>query len=237
MQKNQWTENDSQVFIDYGDLFIPGRAIQIDIIQQLIGANGEPKKILDLGCGEGILLAAILEKYPDTKGYGLDASAKMLEKAAIRLNDKGKILHPISAKLEEADWRKGNFDAIMSSLAIHHLDSMDKQKLFKDLYSMLNPGGILAILDIIEPTRPVGFKVAAKFWDKAVEEKAIKRNNPKALEKFRNDHWNYHAYPDLDPIDQPSSLLDQLIWLKSAGYKNVDVFWMNAGHALFAGWK
>ena len=43
----------------------------------------------------------------------------------------------------------------------------------------------------------------------------------------------------LDPedIDKPSPLLTQLKWLEQAGFKAVDVFWMQAGHAIFGGWK
>ncbi len=46
-----------------------------------------------------------------------------------------------------------------------------------------------------------------------------------------------YRYPDVDDIDKPSRLLDQLKWLEQAGFADVDVFWMQAGHALFGGRK
>jgi hypothetical protein len=46
-----------------------------------------------------------------------------------------------------------------------------------------------------------------------------------------------YRYPDQDGIDKPSRLLDQLKWLEQAGFADVDVFWMQAGHALFGGQK
>jgi tRNA (cmo5U34)-methyltransferase len=46
-----------------------------------------------------------------------------------------------------------------------------------------------------------------------------------------------YRYPDVDGIDKPSHLLDQLKWLEQAGFAEVDVFWMQAGHALFGGRK
>ena len=42
---------------------------------------------------------------------------------------------------------------------------------------------------------------------------------------------------DADPIDKPSTLLEQLRWLEAAGFAAVDVFWMEAGHAIFGGVK
>ena len=51
---------------------------------------------------------------------------------------------------------------------------------------------------------------------------------------FAGEHWNYFRYDD--PFDKPSPLFDQLQWLASAGFSDVDCFWMNAGHALYGGY-
>ena len=54
---------------------------------------------------------------------------------------------------------------------------------------------------------------------------------------FEREQWNmYHTNP-VDDIDKPSTLFDQLGWLRAAGFAVVDVVWMRAGHAIFAGWK
>ena len=36
---------------------------------------------------------------------------------------------------------------------------------------------------------------------------------------------------------KPSPLYAQLKWLEQAGFEGIDVFWMQAGHAVFGGWK
>jgi hypothetical protein len=46
-----------------------------------------------------------------------------------------------------------------------------------------------------------------------------------------------YRYFDPDDIDKPSRLLDQLKWLEQAGFADVDVYWMLAGHAIFGGRK
>jgi hypothetical protein len=44
-----------------------------------------------------------------------------------------------------------------------------------------------------------------------------------------------YRYFDPDDIDRPSRLFDQLKWLERAGFVDVDVYWMQAGHAIFGG--
>ena len=40
-----------------------------------------------------------------------------------------------------------------------------------------------------------------------------------------------------DPTDRPSALFHHLVWLKHAGFADVDCLWMSAGHAVFGGFK
>ena len=54
---------------------------------------------------------------------------------------------------------------------------------------------------------------------------------------FVETGWNYYADPNPDPIDKPSPLLAQLKWLEGAGFIEVDVHWLLAGHAIFSGRK
>ncbi len=49
------------------------------------------------------------------------------------------------------------------------------------------------------------------------------------------ERWNIYDYPD--PVDKPSTLLEQLRWMEGAGFEGVDVFWARAGHALLGGYR
>ena len=64
-------------------------------------------------------------------------------------------------------------DAVVSSLAIHHLDGTEKQVLFKDVASILAPGGSFIIADLTEPMDRFGRKHAANIWDEAVRQRSI----------------------------------------------------------------
>jgi tRNA (cmo5U34)-methyltransferase len=125
---------------------------------------------------------------------------------------------------------------VVSSLTIHHLDGAEKQQLFQDMARLLEPGGVLLIADVIAPASRAGAELAAKAWDAAVRRRALEIDgNLDALAYFEREQWNMYRYPDVDDIDKPSRLLDQLKWLEQAGFTDVDVFWMQAGHALFGG--
>jgi tRNA (cmo5U34)-methyltransferase len=61
---------------------IPLAQEQISIMLSILASRGEPvKRFLDLGCGDGILGAAVLERYPDSHGVLADFSEPMLAQA------------------------------------------------------------------------------------------------------------------------------------------------------------
>jgi tRNA (cmo5U34)-methyltransferase len=104
--------------------------------------------------------------------------------------------------------------------------------------SALKPGGVLVIADLIKPADAAGVEAAARAWDDSARRQALARDgNLAAYERFVASNWNYYRDPDPDPIDQPDTLRDQLAWLREAGLEAVDVYWMQAGHAVFGGRK
>ena len=237
---SQWGEENSQDFIDYGKYFVPDREIQINGICEVIPPPLEPAYILDLCCGEGLLTRALLDKFPESHVYGLDGSPKMIAHIAKALITYGERFKARQFDLVASDWREFSFPvhAVVSSLAIHHLDGIEKQVLFKDIASILTPGGSFIIADITEPMDQFGKGLAADAWDEAVRQRSLDLDgNLRGYEQFYELGWNHYAQsePDPDSIDKPSSLFDQLKWLEQAGFTDVDVFWMKAGHAIFGG--
>jgi tRNA (cmo5U34)-methyltransferase len=236
--EDRWGEDASQVFIDYGRYFVPERETQIGVICDLIPAVSEPFRVLELCCGEGLLAGAILGRYPDSSVYGYDGSAEMLGQARKKLAAYGERFVTRHFDLFEREWRRPDWSprAVVSSLAIHHLDGEQKAALYQDIYAMLEPGGAFIIADIIEPVNGAAKRTAAEAWDTAVRQRAHALDgHDKVYDYFVESGWNYYRYPD--PIDKPSPLLAQLKWLEKAGFGEVDVFWLQAGHAVFGGWK
>ena len=236
----RWTENDSRHFIDYGAWFVPERETQIDTVCGVIPPAPDGAVIVDVCCGEGLLSGALARRFPRAEVHALDGSQKMLASARRRLEAAGAAHRVAVIDLARRDWRAFDMPvhAFVSSLAVHHLDGPAKARLFRDLTAALAPGGVLVICDLVEAQRETGRELWKRHWDDGVRERSLALDgDERMLEFFRNDGWNYYADPDADPIDTPSTLFDQLLWMAHAGLTGIDVHWLRAGHAIFSGIK
>jgi SAM-dependent methyltransferase len=140
--------------------------------------------------------------------------------------------------LFSGDWQPhlDGADCVLSSLCLHHLDDWGKQALFAAVGRRLSPRGVFLIADLVAPRRPEASELFAATWDRATLEQSLAQTgSPELYEKFRQAHWNYYRFPD--PFDKPSAMFDQLLWLKEAGFAVVDCFWLQAGHAIYGGYK
>ena len=236
-----WSEDTSASFITYGRFFNPERARQFDVIGDLVGAvvggEGSPL-IVELCCGAGDLAAFLLGKFPAARYLALDGSPTMLAEAARQCAPFQGRLTTQRFDLGSSEWRRllEQPHAIVSSLAVHHLDGDGKRTLFRDLYGMLAPGGAFVLADIMRPTSEAGFEIAAEAYERAVAMRSLEeRGDLSMLEKLRELRWNYFRYPDDDSIDQPSTIREHLEWMEEAGFRGVDLHWAMAGHAIVSG--
>jgi tRNA (cmo5U34)-methyltransferase len=210
--------------------------IMVDLLKGL----PQVETVLELCCGEGMLAELLLDEFAGLSYLGLDGSLLMLEKAGQRLLRFGHRARLSKAELADRSWRQLEkpVQAVVTSLAIHHLDGEGKQGLFKDIYAMLLPGGAFIIADIVEPATSIGRNIAADALDEVVRQRSLELDgNTEALDFFLGEGWNNFRFFDPDDIDHPSLLFDQLKWLEQAGFGDIDVHFFQAGHALFSGWK
>src|SRR5262249_42790110 len=107
---------------------VPEREVQIALICDLIPATDQSFEIVELCCGEGLLAGALLARFPGCVVRGLDGSAAMLQRAQERLAEYGERFRPQQFDLASHAWRAGVrlARAVVSSLAIHHLDAAQK---------------------------------------------------------------------------------------------------------------
>ncbi len=77
----------------------------------------------------------------------------------------------------------------------------------------------------------------ARAWDADVERQSTELSGSSAAwEFFRDDHWNIYTWPDPE-MDIPSPLVDQIDWLRQAGFTRIDIPWARAGHTLIAAYR
>jgi tRNA (cmo5U34)-methyltransferase len=235
-----WDEDNSRQFIDYGRYFVPERERQIALIGDLIPSPPDGALLVELCSGEGLLSRALLERFAGCRMLALDGSAEMRERTRETCGAAAERLTVAGFELAARDWRRFAEapHAIVSSLAIHHLDGAEKRALFRDLAAALAPGGVLVIADIVRPPDARGLAAAAQQWDETVRARALALDGDlRAFTEFQRLNWNYFRDPDGDQIDKPSSLAEQLGWMAEAGFTGVDCHWLLAGHAIFSGRK
>ncbi|MGA3110616.1 MAG: class I SAM-dependent methyltransferase [Candidatus Bathyarchaeia archaeon] len=172
---------------------------------------GHTKRILDLGTGDGRLMSLVKLNRPRAEGVALDFSEPMLERATERFTKetnvtvfKHDLRRPLPAK------QLGCFDAIVSSLAIHHLEHPRKRQLYKEVFSMLNPKGVFCNLD----------RVASSTEN--VHVKFLKFSGVPRTE---------------DPSNRLLDVETQLKWLRQIGFTDVDCYWKWMEMALMMGFK
>ncbi len=113
------------------------------------------ERVLDLGCGDGRLLALVLEARPGATGVGLDVSPTMLDAARSRFAGSG--VEVEAWDLADPLPDLGTFDAVVSSFAIHHCEHDRKRMLYAEVRDRLRPGGLFANLEhVASPTERLG---------------------------------------------------------------------------------
>jgi len=238
--QSKWDEDTSRRFLDYGKYFVPQREKQMRILVDLLKGVPGQSTILELCCGDGLLAELILSQLPGAYVVGMDGSPMMLSKASERLDHYPGRYELKEFNLADLSWRRLSqpVQAVVSMLAIHHLDGAGKQALFQDMHSMLSPEGVFIVADMVEPASQPGKEVAADAWDEVVRQRSFELDgDTSGLDVFRHEGWNTYRYLDPDDIDHPSPLFNQLKWLEQAGFVNIDLHFFQAGHALFSGWK
>jgi tRNA (cmo5U34)-methyltransferase len=234
-----WSESDSDLYGRLAPVAVPARAEQMAALLTLLPFRPQESfRAVEIGCGQGLLSYALLDCFPRARLTALDGSAAMRSQAQVRLVPFGRRAVVRTFRLAEADWLPSTdgTGAVLSSLCLHHLTGPQKQALFSSLFARLAPGGALLIADLVQPQRPQARELFAATWDRLAHLQSIAETGSSELfEQFREAEWNYYSFDD--PVDTPSPLAHQLQWLREAGFQEVDCFWLQAGHAIYGGYK
>jgi SAM-dependent methyltransferase len=164
--------------------------------------------VLDLGTGDGYMLAALRKAGCCADAVGIDCSQPLLAAAARRFDGDAPVRlieHDLAQALPSG---LGTFDVVISALAIHHLDDARKRELYAEAFALLEPGGVFCNVDIVaSPTS----------------------------ELHRRSQAAFNLTPDDEEDDRPAPLEPQLGWLRAAGFANVDCYWKLLELAVIAG--
>ncbi len=166
------------------------------------------ERILDLGTGDGRAIAGVLGRCPGARCVGVDRSPLMLATARERFAGESRV-ELLEHDLARALPPLGRFDAVISAMAIHHLEHDRKRTLYGECFALLEPGGTFANLEHV------------------------------ASPSVRLHHAFFAAIDEPLEFEDPSDrLLDvetQLQMLRACGFEDVDCHWKWLELALMAG--
>jgi ubiquinone/menaquinone biosynthesis C-methylase UbiE len=108
-------------------------------------ADGQ--RVLEIGSGTGNLTLRAKRASPGAELVGVDPDPLALARAQRKLHGERGIRfdHGYAQKLPYAD---GEFDRVLSSLMLHHLDSDAKAAALAEAFRVLRPGGRLHLVDV-----------------------------------------------------------------------------------------
>jgi SAM-dependent methyltransferase len=164
-------------------------------------------RVLDLGTGDGRLLARFRDRKPGAAGVAVDFSPTMLAAARRRFAnapDVDVVEHDLDSPLPDL----GRFDAVISGFAIHHCPHERKRALYGEVFACLAPGGLFANLDHVAS----------------------------ATDELHRQFMAAMQAPE-DPSNKLLDVETQLGWLRLIGFGDVDCLWKWRELALLVGRK
>ena len=218
-----------------------GTDAQIETVSRLIReVPREQLVVLDLGCGDGFWLQAVMQAFPVSRAVALDGSPAMLERAEIRFEDLGlfsDLVQYVEADFNNPAWRSAlpvnRYDVVISGFAIHHSEDGIKKTLYEDIFYLLDSGGVFINVEHIASATPLGEALFEDAYAETVARFRQANGEEVSLDEVRAE---IRTRPDkaanrLTPLDI------QIKWLREIGYRDVDCYWKQYELAVLAGYR
>lgn len=133
----------------YDAVAVLQREVGSRMLERLDYVKIEPRRVLDVGCGTGISLTALSERYPKSKVIGVDASEAMLRTGRMQRSGLRWLLPflrsgrsaLVSADALALPFKAGSLGLVWSNLLLHWLD--DPLQAFREMLRALDVGGLL----------------------------------------------------------------------------------------------
>lgn len=168
------------------------------------------RRVLDLGAGDGRLLALVRLDRSVALGIAADLSPTMLEAARVRFAGDVDV-EVVSYDLDSPLPDFGSLDVVVSSFAIHHCSHARKRELYSEIFEALEPGGVFYNLEHVA-------SASAALHDEFLAALGITAEQE-------------------DQSNQLLAVEPQLVWLREIGFDHVDCHWKWRELALFGGVK
>ncbi|KEF41664.1 MAG: hypothetical protein ER33_10345 [Cyanobium sp. CACIAM 14] len=232
------SEELSRAFLDGVRGAIPAADLQLALIARITELWAPAAvRVLDLGCGDGILGTFLLSRLPSARALLLDFSEPMLEAARANLRDQPRAI-VARADFGAPQWRDvarpaGPFDLVVSGFAIHHQPDGRKRELYAEILDLLAPGGVFLNLEHVASASPAGETLFDAFFIDHLHAFHARRDPSAERETVASTYYNRADKTEnlLAPVEL------QCRWLREIGFADVDCFFKLFELALFGGRK
>lgn len=200
---------------------VPHYLAQHEIIASLLPDDDRGCRVLDLGCGNGVLSELVFQKLPRSRIVGFDLTESMLAAYEKKLAAyRGKFT------LKAGDFRTDpigtGYDIILAGLSLQHLTGAERRAFYRQLFAALNHGGLLVARDIIVDEDNEVATYQTLLWKKFM---SAQGEDP--------EFWHARHLAK----DHPVTLADHFQWLKEAGFTKVGCYWRLYNFAVTAAEK
>jgi len=233
-------------------LHVPDRAQRFDaMLDWLVAAEGRSPRCLDLGCGTGAITERIVRRFPRAHVVAIDWDPVTRRLGEVGLRKYRGRIRWVDADLRSRDWTDriptGRFDAALSSTALHWLREPELARLYRDLYRLLRPGGIVLNADRLSydrsarrlraveralpdrtvrrgPGRPPKVRTWDEWWTAIARERPLRKEVALHQVRFPTAH-----------TDQPTpDLPGHVRLLRAAGFSEVEIVYARGASRILA---
>ena len=191
-------------------------------------AEQEAFTFLDLGAGTGAASRAILARYPRSSAILADFSVQMMGAGEREMQPFAGRYRYVEFDMSGGEWPAAipaGLDAVVTSMCVHHLPDERKQSLFAEIFGRLVPGGWYLNYDPVAAEDPVVEATWERVNDHYDPEAAGRRQKRTPAEQARWDNHLRYVVP----------LSRQLQYLRSAGFRGIDVYWKQLENVIYGG--
>jgi len=227
--------------------YLVRRKERFEIMSRLVReTQGADCRVLDLGCGPGSLMAALLQAMPSAQIIGLDVDPTLLVLAEKRFAGHGPHVRLIQGDLRDPGWLgllDGPVNAVVSATSLHWLSSDTLAATYSLVARVLSQGGLFLNADHVGSESPL----IQELWDtrRFSVLKSKMRDGVDDWKGFWSDYLGHlgprarqsreTALGEWEGVESGLPLSWHFERLRESGFTSVDCFWRRDGDAIYGG--
>ncbi len=217
----------AELYSQRDPVWLPEFRRMFSLIPQLLRPFLEQSgTFLDIGAGTGNLSRSVLEVFPHAHAVLMDFSANMLSAVPRVLAAFPDHFKTIAADFIDADFGNEQYEAVISSFAIHHCrGEQEYGRIYQKAFQALHHNGIFVCCDVVAGASQALSELNETGWREFLSAQGMEAAE---VERILS---NYHVE------DSPISLPAHLSLMKQAGFEIVDVVFKRDNFGIYTGIK